>query len=403
MENRVQEKYKKCLEKYIDGDLKKALNLCEECMSESLKFAPVLNLKGLILYQQGKLEEAISVWKINREINDDNLSKTYIKDALADEERLKIYIKAEKKLRELEVTEAIELLKECTESDFNCIKVNTALALCYLRKGEYEVCNEYVQKVLSVDKNYGLIKEIEKEINLIYKRKRNKGLNKKLGIILLISVFLGGGLVGINYLNQGKDKVEVENNKPTIGKENTNPIEPSKNEEVKLNIESLKKAIDIKDFDKIHILIKEVDSKSIKESDKEIYEKALKLLKKDGAIEFYNEGQELYNKEKFKESKTILEKAYIYGKEIYVYEHILYYLSLNEIKLDNEDKALKYLEEYDNKFKEGSYEEDVLYKLTLLNDKKGNLETAKKYGRRLKKDFPKSIYNNTNVTKVLEK
>lgn len=403
MENRVQEKYKKCLEKYTEGNLKKALSLCEECMAESLKFAPVLNLKGLILYQQGKLEEAISVWKINREINDDSLSKTYIKDALADEERLEIYIEAEKKLRELEVTEAIELLKKCTESDFNCIKVNTALALCYLRKGEYEVCEKYVQKVFSVDKNYSVIKEIERELNLVYKRKGRLNLNKNLGIILLISLFLGGSLVGINYLNKGKDKIEVENNKPTIGKEDIKFTETSKNEEINLNSESLKKAIDEKDFNKIDILIKDVNPKSIKASNKEIYEKALKLLKKDGAIEFYSKGQELYNKEKFKESKDILQKAYKYGKDIYVYEHVLYYLSLDEIKLNDEDKALKYLEEYDNKFKEGSYEEDVLYKLTLLNDKKGNLETAQKYGRRLKKDFPKSIYNNTNVTKILEK
>lgn len=400
MSKRVKENYNKALKLYISGELNKALQVCEECISESLKFAPVLNLKGLILYQQGKLEEAITAWRINKEVNDDNLAKNYIKDSIGDEQRLEAYIKAKKCLERLEISDAIDLLLECKESDFNCIRVNTAIAFCFLKKGEYEMCRKYINKVLDVDKNCSEVLKIRKELNSVYKSgdkfrfdKRKMGITLS-GVAIIFICIVSVNLIGKNEKNQSVEQFE----KKVV----TEKVEEKIEKEI--DVKELKKDIERKNFDEIREKIKDIKVEELKtEEEKKAFEEGLKLLKKDGAVEFYKRGQELYNDKNLKEAREELIKGSIYGKEIYVYEHILYYLALTEEGLENIDDAIENLSIYEKEFAEGAYAEEVLYRLALLNDKKGNLTNAKGYAKKLKTNFTASIYNNTNMSKIMEK
>ena len=408
MDNRVKENYKKALKLYTGGEINKALKICNECMAETLKFAPVINLKGLILYQKGNLEEAISTWKINREVNDDMLSKNYIKDAKEDEERVILYLKAEDYIKELKITEALEVLIGCSESDFNSIKVNTALALCYLKKGEYPLCREHINKVLSIDKNNIETKEIKKELSEVYDEVKNNSNKKAVGIVILICVLLGSGVLGMNYLDKGKANDSLKNEKPVVKEEIVKSSEEKKKEDTKenkksLDLSKLNNSINNKNMKEIYYLIDDIDENSLSEKEKEAYYKGLKILKKDGAIEFYNNGQILCSERKYKEAIEELKKANKYGKDIYIYEHVLYYLGLSEIGLKNDAETIKYFKEYESKFSNGVYIQEVLYNLALLNNKSGNLEEAKKYAERLKSNFSKSIYNNEKINKIIEK
>ena len=50
--------YKKAMDSYCDGNLDKALNYCDKVLRVDRSHSPTLNLKGLIYYVRGNLEEA---------------------------------------------------------------------------------------------------------------------------------------------------------------------------------------------------------------------------------------------------------------------------------------------------------------------------------------------------------
>lgn len=119
---------------YEKGKLNKALEICEFELAKGLDNSDILNLKGLLLYQKGDLNEAITVWKLNKDINNDAVAQNYIKGTISDKKRLELYKEGEQALKQLKIDRALELFKMCAESDFNAIKVNTGLGLCYQKK-----------------------------------------------------------------------------------------------------------------------------------------------------------------------------------------------------------------------------------------------------------------------------
>ena len=148
---------------YQNGEIDKALKKCEESIAEDLKNSAALNLKGLLLYLKGDLKGAVATWKINADFNDDDIAKNYIEDSKRDKDKIKLYKEAEVLLTRLSINEAEKKLNMCKESDFNAIKVNLALSVCYLRKGDYENAGVSLTKALSIDKNNPQGKKIAKE------------------------------------------------------------------------------------------------------------------------------------------------------------------------------------------------------------------------------------------------
>lgn len=134
MDKKAQKAYEKAMDYYEKGKINKSLEICEEILSEGLDNAPVLNFKGLLLYQKGNLSEAVTVWKINQDINSDEVAGNYIKDSQADEKRVDLYKQGERALKQLNIDMALELFQRCAESDFNAIKVNTGIGMCYQKK-----------------------------------------------------------------------------------------------------------------------------------------------------------------------------------------------------------------------------------------------------------------------------
>ena len=137
MNKKAQKAYDKAMDYYEKGKINKALEICEEILSEGLDNAPVLNFKGLLLYQKGSLSEAVTVWRINQDINNDEIAGNYIKDSEADKNRLDLYKQGEKALNQLNIDKALEVFNRCAESDFNAIKVNTGIGMCYQKNGVF--------------------------------------------------------------------------------------------------------------------------------------------------------------------------------------------------------------------------------------------------------------------------
>ena len=91
MGNKLNKIYEKSMDNYNKGYIEKALEECEKGISLNLKDVRLLNLKGMLLYIKGDLKGAIAVWKINKDYNNDEISKIYIRDAKKDEENIKLY------------------------------------------------------------------------------------------------------------------------------------------------------------------------------------------------------------------------------------------------------------------------------------------------------------------------
>lgn len=78
--------------------------------------------------------------------------------------RQDLYNEAEQALNQLKITKALELFMKCAESDFNSIDVNTKIALCYQKKGDFYRAKEYVDKALMIDGDAILAKSIYEEL-----------------------------------------------------------------------------------------------------------------------------------------------------------------------------------------------------------------------------------------------
>ncbi|EKQ52180.1 MULTISPECIES: tetratricopeptide repeat protein [unclassified Clostridium] len=425
MDKKATRAYEKAMNYYEKGKINKALDICEEILSEGLDNPTVLNFKGLLLYQKGNLNDAITVWKLNSDLNNDSIAEKYIKDSVADEERLELYKLGEQALTQLKVDRALGFFSRCAESGFNSIKVNTAIALCYQKKGDFYRAKEYVDKALCIDQNEIIAKNIEKELkeNGVYLESKNKSKKNLVLITILfviIAISTGGYAViskikGKNINNiaekNGSKSLEEENigdkNKETEDKEKVqvnseNSPSENKNEVQNTNID--KKKLDIlisnNDLDGIYEQIKNVQKESINSEDSEIYKKAVDLMKNQGVSKFYESGLNNFNQSNYTEAKQSLDKAYTYCEGSSLKEHILFYRASASSKLSDK-AAISQFEEYYKQYPKGVYTQEALYELALLNDSIDK-EKSKTYANTLIKNYPNSIYVNDNIVGILK-
>lgn len=409
MSRKMGELYNKAVKYHDEGNLDKAIVVCEKAMSENLKNAAILNLKGLIFYQKGELDEAITVWNINREFNDNDMSKSYIRDSISDREKILWYEEAEKLIKKLSIDRAIDILNKCAESDFNTINVNTALGLCYYKKGEPKKAKEYLNNALTVDRNYKPAKSLLKEINKVYKEDSSKSKKKAYILTFLAAVILGGSFATYKLISKDDAKAEFTSDKQIVQNEGKQDhlVEEKKGDitikdNKEFNADKIQVALDNNDIYRLSAMIDGVDEKSLNDYDKNLYNTTIKKLKDEGVEKFYYKGLDYFNNKEYKKAIGEFSLALPYSKESYLNEHILYFAGITEQKLENNREATKYLEEYYNYYPNGTYKEEVLYKLAIVNEK-DNIDKSKLYARILRDKYAKSMYNNKNIDKILDK
>lgn len=431
MNKRAQKAYEKAMDYYEEGNIDKALEICEEALSEGLDNALVLNFKGLLLYQKGNLSEAVTVWKINQDLNNDEVAGNYIRDSEADKNRLELYKQGERALKQLNVDEALKLFKQCAESDFNCIKVNTGIGMCYQKKGDPYRAKEYIDKALKIDQNAVTAKVINKELKEsgIYLETTNSSKGALMfitSLVVILALVAGFYLVMAKFKNKDFTQIiekpknveaqEEENNKTVEnkkGKESVeelekiqesqiNKTEETKKEEStskKLDSEKLKALMAGNDLDGVYEELKNVEAESVSSQDSDIYNKAVKLMRNEGASKFYDYGLWYFNQGNYKEAAISLDKAYEYCEGNAYKEHILFYRASNYLKNADEKNALKQFEEYYSKYPKGVYTEEALYELAILTNSIDK-EKSKKYANTLINNFPRSIYVNDRIAAI---
>lgn len=376
MKDRNNSDYEKALKLYNTGYINKAINLCEKSLSRNLGNPNLINLKGLLLYLQGNLEDAISLWKIN-EYNNDAISRSYLKDVKMDFERYKLYKKSEELMEEFEIDEAVDILMACRESDFNLINVNNALAVCYMKKGNYNLSKELLKKVLEIDKNNIKAKHIEKEINEVLNIKNVRSMTLKIMLVLAIGVFT---IVSFGFKANWWNKING------INKEISNV----ENKEEEINNEIDEETIITKDI---------LNNNSDIMRNSEISDKS--SLTAYEISENYIKAVSLFKEGKYKESKEVLQNTIIYSEEHHLYDDIMFFLASSNEKLNNEKEAIKYFEKYISIYENGNYIEESYYKICLLYNEIDK-EKSKYYASNFINRYPESIYNNNNIKAILK-
>ena len=417
MDKKARRAYDKAMNYCEKGKINKALNICEDILLEGLNNSSVLNFKGLLLYQKGELNEAITIWNMNRDLNNDNVARNYIKDAVADEKRLELYKRGEQELKQLKVDKALELFMRCVESDFNAIKVNTGIAMCYQKKGDFYKAKEYVDKALRIDKGAITARNLQKELEEsgIYIDGENSSKGVLLGITILITVVaivIGGYTVISKYKNVDSNNIaeEVKKNEGDVNEEvkesevkgstqsDLEVSQEAKNNTQKngFNKDKAKLLIDNNDFVGLFEQLKDVKQESISNEDFEVYEKSIDLMKNQGVSQFYENGLRSFNENNYSEAKISLDKAYIYCEGNSLKEHILFYRASSASKLPDSSDAIGEYEEYYKLYPKGVYTQEALYDLTLLTnlvDKQKSIN----YAKILINNYPDSIYANDTI------
>ncbi|MGG7178913.1 tetratricopeptide repeat protein [Clostridium paraputrificum] len=414
MSNKQKNKlYIKATGYYEKGEIDKALETCEEAISENLKDSAILNLKGLLLYIKGDLQGALTSWRINADFNDDSMAKGYIKDVKKDKERLDLYNKSEELIKKIKIDEAIILLNKCLESDFNSIKVNIALARCYLRKGEYSTASVYITKALDIDRNNQIAKVLAKELKefagIELEVVRKQFWIKPMLVAILVGIIC---IVGIKVYNMSWNNADNSNVAEELDKhqeENIDSIKENDEEEkgetkveALVNIDEIEKSINNKDYSSLYELLKNLNANGLKGKEKALYVKGVEILETEGVDTFYKSGMNFYEKGELTLAKDEFYKAYKYGKESYLYPHIVFFNAVVNEKSNNNLESIKYYEEYYQNYKDGNYIEETLYKLALLY-KEEDIDKSIGFATELRNSNPNSIYNNDTISNLLEK
>ena len=376
MSKNINKFYEKALNYQRQGKINAALDCCEKGISRSLKNKNLLNLKGLLLYTKGELNEAIAIWKVNSDFNNDEIARIYIRDAREDRRKLDLFNEAKSDSDNYRIDDAIEKLKICDESDFNSINVNYLLAICYLRKGNYKVSKDYIDKALSIDCENKLVLALDKENREFYTDNNKK--NKKLLVVCMLGCILIGSIA--IYFYNSKSNNQYENNlseSQDITIENSNNIENENN-----NIQNDNQIIEVED-QKQENISQEIKSYTHKELER------LYILASD-----------LFSKEDYEGAINTLKDVYDNSSNSYLNDHILY-LFANSYQYNNDkENSNKYYEMYVDKYYGESYIEETLYNLSMNYNGVDN-EKAKKYANKKKSDYKESIYFNDNIKKIL--
>lgn len=419
--------YMKAVKFYEEGNIEKAIQKCDEAISNNLRNSAAINLKGLLLYLKGDLNGAVTTWKINSDYNDDKIAKNYIFDSKSDTEKINMYKRGELLLKSLAIDEALIVLNKCAESDFNAIKVNLSLALCYQKKGDYNRSAVYVSKVLGIDKYNktarSLAKEIESTSGVKLEATRKNNLEILVASIALIIIVIAGtfgvyktvyssssteesvqaseadNLVN-NDISKEDSKESIENNESEENVKNEEEQKGENSNKILVNYDELNNNIESKDYEAIYSKLKNINPSNLEGKQKTIYYKAKELLENDGVVYFYKQGTELFNKGDIEKAKEEFQKGYDYGKNNYLYQHILFFNAAADEKLQNTEDAIKEYEEYYRDFKNETYIAETTYKLALLY-KNIDIDKSVSYAREVREKYSDSMYNNDVISNLL--
>ncbi|MDD7795956.1 hypothetical protein [Clostridium sp. 'White wine YQ'] len=402
MKNQGNKLHNKAMYYYSNGELEKALNICEKGMSLGLSNSSLINLKGLLLYIQGDYQGAKATWRICKDFNNDEIAKKYLHGLELDSGKEEMYRKALALYNDVKIVEALELLDECATTDFNFINVNVLRSKAYIKLGEWEKAQFYLMRLKEKDKKNKYIKEIEQEIALFTGAKKHLPIKliSVLGSICLLVVMVMFLRTPIQNLFTKKEP--PKNNAVIEAKEDTaeKKENQSKEEVVTKDWSLLQPYIDKKDYDSMLVFIRDVKIDSLDSNQRKLYLESKDLLDKEGIKYFYDKANGFFKNKDYVNAISEYNKAYEVSEGNYLREHISYLIATSYESNKEADKAISAYKDYLKENEKGEYAAEVNYRLALLN-KDINKDESVKYANVIKSTYKNSMYYNSNIKGIL--
>ncbi|WP_238884333.1 tetratricopeptide repeat protein [Clostridium sp. YIM B02551] len=402
MKNQGNKLHNKAMYYYSNGELEKALNICEKGMSLGLSNASLINLKGLLLYIQGDYQGAKATWRICKDFNNDDIAKKYLHGLELDSDKEGMYRKALSLYNDVKIVEALEILDDCATSDFNFINVNVLRSKAYIKLGEWEKAQFYLMKLKEKDKNNKYIKEIEQEIALFTGEKKHLPIKLisvlgSIGLLVAIVIFLRTPIQNLFTKKEPpKNNVVIEAKEDTTAKENNQ----TKEEVVTKDWSLLQPYIDKKDYDSMLDFIHDVKIDSLDANQRKLYLESKDLLDKDGIKYFYDKANGFFKNKDFVNAISEYKKAYEVSEGNYLREHISYLIATSYESNQQVDKAIEAYKDYLKENEKGEYAAEVNYRLAILN-KNINKDESVKYANVIKSTYKNSMYYNSKIKGIL--
>lgn len=395
--------YTKAVKYYNEGYMEKALDYCEKSISENIKNAPAINLKGLLYYLRGELDNAQAFWKMNYQVNSDEVAKKYFEASRQDQDKKLLYLHSIEAIKALRIREALLLLEKCSESDFNSINVNNYTALCYIKLGQYNDALRHINLVFKIDKHnlsaHKSKKElislgvIKKEFKYKYAASGAATLVLVLALLFLFKPIIKGSRVNESVSIKQSEQFKVAS-KPIEAKKESEQV--YKETEDQFSDLQAEKALESKDYDKLYDMLMKWQGKELPINQRNLLANIKEFLSTSGVEYFYNKGRKALASKDYGNAIYFLNKSQSFGEDHYLNSHIIYLLAVSYKNTNDTENAIKYYKKYDSKYAKGDYHEAVLYDLSLLNKNIDSL-AAKEYAKELSALYPKSIYNNSII------
>ena len=405
--NKSQKIYNKALSKYNNGYIDAAIKLCEESISIDIKNKASINLKGLLLYLKGDLDKAQKLWKMNYQVNGDEIAEKYLESSKKDSNKIEYYKEALVLVEKFKIDEALVLLEKCAESDFNYINVNNYSALCYMKKGQYAKALEKINNVLKIDVKNTEAKEnikLLESINVIDKKNNIRKICyiSFAGILIACGIFFIFNKSGVSFTKFFNTGIMKAQNINHADNKNVKSVSRKTDKNIKKTfpLADMENYIKNKDYDSMYIQVMNWRNYKLDSNEANLISEAYKLLTTEGCVYFYNLGCNYLKNEDYNNAKSYLKKSYEFGTGNELYPHIIYMLGTSFDLSGDSKGSLKYYEEYDDNFSDGSYEETVLYRLAVIY-KESNITKSKNYAKKLVDTYPESIYNNSQINNLI--
>lgn len=430
--------YAKAMDYYCEGNIEKALEYCEKSLGIKKDYSPALNLKGLIHYVKGNLEQAQMDWRINYKLNNDEISKKYLDDSKKDKETLELFAQGVNYYKEIKIHQALECFKQCEKSHFNVINLWNYMAYCYMKLGKYENCKYYIEEVLKLDKSNKLALGTKKsliDIGMVKREVNLRNIYKIVPIALLLVFFMvvyfnkdmiksvnvldkfSSMGFSLNNKNKGSKDVELNNsekenskdlivskeeNSPKIEEKPINDNSESKTKDIVFDFEAVRGDLDNKNYEKLIEYLEVYNKDNLSLNEKALLVRIEEEIKNQGVKYFYDNAMSYIKNDDFTQGLNYLNKIYKYSGESYLREHITYIMGFAYEKKFDIENANKYYEIYVNEFSDGSYIDVSLYNLAILNENI-DLEKSKKYALILSRDYSDSQYNNSKISSIMKR
>lgn len=380
-------KLDKATKHYKNKKYKEALKICDKILEKDYNNEKALELEGEILYKLDRIDEAILNWKINAEYNNNPTAKMHLEDIdKSTKEKVLSFdnLNAVSTIPEDEIEDVVNPVVDITPQKISEEETND-IAITSEDDNDNNSNSEIIENNNNDDSDKAETADNKKPA----KKSKKSAIIAVCAIIVVVAAY-----AGVNHFKSSDtNKLETEQTQVTEQKEQEVPKDFKEN---------LDKAMQDKDINKVYTLLDEAPADKISSSDKDSYDKAVEMMKKDGVEKYYNDGLNDYKDKKFDKALENLSKAYKYCNDTYLKPHVLYFMGATENALDKKDDGVKYFKEYLEDYPHSDlYTAEILYNLCLYYNDKGDKAEAKKYAQHLEDSYPSSPYYNDISKEIL--